>query len=371
MIGLDAPAGYPAPQNVAPASQPMSSADAQIVVEANFSRGFGEWLIRHQVGLVASTYQTGHVMFAGVQQDAKPVLTAARFSRAMGLSASSQRVYVGASHGVWRLENMLVSGELANNTFDRLYVPRNAQVTGEIDIHELVVEPQGRIVFANTAYSCLATVSATHSFKPIWKPPFISRLAPEDRCHLNGIAMESGRPRYVTACSTSDVLDGWRDHRKEGGVLMDIETDAVVADGLSMPHSPRVRENFIYLVESGRGALIRIDRQTGKREDVAYLNGFARGLAFAGDFAVLTISLPRWGNSFEALKIAEMMKARGAAPWRGVQIVNLRNGDILDWMRLEGDITELFDVALVPGVRCPRGLGPEAAEMRELVRWEP
>ena len=151
---------------------------------------------------------------------------------------------------------------------------------------------------------------------------------------------------------------------------MEIETNAIIADGLSMPHSPRVKDNFIYLIESGRGALIRIDRHTGKREDLAYLNGFARGLVFAGDFAVLTVSMPRWGNSFEALKVAEMMKARGAGEWRGVQIVNLRNGDITDWLRFEGEITELFDVALIREIRCPRGLGPEAAELAELVRWE-
>lgn len=262
------------------------------------------------------------------------------------------------------------SDEVANDTFDRLYIPRAAHVTGDIDIHELAVDSAGRVIFAATAFSCLATISDSHSFKPIWKPKSISRIAPEDRCHLNGLALENDEPRYVTACSATDVVDGWRDHRKTGGVLIDIETDAILADGLSMPHSPRVNGPFIYLLESGRGALVKLDRQSGKREDVASLSGFARGLDFIGEYAVVTISLPRLGPAFDDLPVSQTMKARRAASWRGVQVINLRTGDITDWMRLDGEITEMFDVALISGVRCPRGLGPESAKNRELVKSE-
>ena len=50
----------------------------------------------------------------------------------------------------------------------------------------------------NTLFSCLAAASPTHTFRPLWRPPFVSRLAPEDRCHLNGLALRDGEPRYVT-----------------------------------------------------------------------------------------------------------------------------------------------------------------------------
>ena len=256
-----------------------------------------------------------------------------------------------------------------SDTFDRLYVPRNAQVTGEVDIHELCVEPEGRIVFANTRFSCVATLSATHSFKPIWKPKFISKLAPEDRCHLNGIAMENCRPRYVTVCSISDSIQSWRGNRQDGGALIDIENDSVI-DGFSMPHSPRVVGDSIYLLESGRGALVRIERANGRREDVAFCPGFARGLAFVGHYAIITISLPRIA-SLDGLSIAETMKARGAVPWRGLLVIDLRNGDAVEWLRLDGDVTELFDVAIVPNSRCPRGLGTGSLSLSECVRGEP
>jgi uncharacterized protein (TIGR03032 family) len=155
------------------------------------------------------------------------------------------------------------------------------------------VEPSGRMVFVNTKYGCLATVSMSHAFKPLWKPKFISKLVAEDRCHLNGLGLLDGRVKYVTACSTTDVVDGWRDHRRAGGVLIDVETDHVVAEGFSMPHSPRVRGGQIWPLDSGTGWLCRVDPQTGRRENVAFCPGFLRGLALHGDYAIATISLPR------------------------------------------------------------------------------
>jgi len=229
--------------------------------------------------------------------------------------------------------------------------------------------PTARLVFVNTRFSCLATFSESQAFKPLWKPKFVSRLAPEDRCHLNGLALEDGRVRYVTCCSTSDAVEGWRGGRQEGGVLVDIDSDAIIADGLSMPHSPRVVGNFIYYVESGRGALLRLDRASGKREDVTFCPGFARGLAFVEHYAIVTVSLPR-SAAFDALAVAETMRARGAVPWRGLLIVDLRNGDIVEWLRLEGDVTALFDVAVITRVRCSRGIGPGAIEMGAVVRGE-
>ena len=97
--------------------------------------------------------------------------------------------------------------------------------------------------------------------------------------------------------------------------------------------------------------------------------GFARGLAFAGRYAVVTISLPR-SASLEMFDLMQSLKARGASPWRGLLIVDLASGDIVEWMRIEGDVIELFDVAVVPGVRCPRGLGLGDREMGEVVRGE-
>ena len=83
-------------------------------------------------------------------------------------------------------------------------------------------------MFVNTLFSCLATLSETHSFAPLWQPPFVSRLAAEDRCHLNGLAMRDGEPRYVTAVAATDVADGWREQRRDGGVVIDVATGEIV-----------------------------------------------------------------------------------------------------------------------------------------------
>lgn len=291
------------------------------------------------------------------------------FVRAMGLCATPQRLYVASIAQVWRLENVLHADQKANDHFDRLYVPRNAQTTGDLDIHEIAVDREGRVVFVNTKYSCLATFSLTDSFRPIWQPAFISRLAPEDRCHLNGLAMQDGRPRYVTAVSRSDVVDGWRERRGQGGVLIDVDDGRIVTDELSMPHSPRLAGGALWVLDSGRGYLCRMDPASGKRESVGFCPGFMRGLSFWRNHAAIATSLPRDG-AFTGLELDANIRARDGEPRCGLFIMDTRTGDILHWLRFEGSIRELFDIAFLPGIRAPMCVGLENPEMRTLITYE-
>jgi uncharacterized protein (TIGR03032 family) len=229
------------------------------------------------------------------------------------------------------------------------------------------VQPSGRVIFVNTAYSCLAEFDKTHSFRPIWKPPFISKLAPEDRCHLNGLCMEEGNPRYVTAVCRSDIINGWRDRRAGSGIIIDLKTDKVLTEELSMPHSPRLWNGTLWVLDSGRGFLCRVDRKTGVLQQHAFLPGFLRGLGFHAHSAVVGLSLPR-EKSFSGLDLDDNLKARDGDPWCGIQIIDLNTGNVQQWLRLEGQVRELFDVAIIPGVRCPMGVSPQSREFAARLR---
>lgn len=363
---VEAPAVAVEQAQAAPQAPQPAADQTQISV----SRGFGNWLTRNRCSLAFTSYQTGQLFLVGRLPNGQVSFHQQNYVRAMGVHATPARLYVGSLFQVWRLENVLAPHERANENFDRLYVPRNAQTTGDIDVHELSVDRAGRVIFVNTKFSCLATMSITHGFKPLWKPPFISRLAAEDRCHLNGLAMQDGAPAYVTAVSRSDMINGWRDRRHEGGVLIDVRDDRIVTDQLSMPHSPRVTPEGVYLLDSGRGMLARVDPKSGARTDIAFCPGFLRGLALHNGHAIATVSLPRDG-AFGGLALQDELKKRDGEPWCGVCIVDLRSGDLVDWIRLNGAIKELFDVAVIPDVLCPMALGVSSPDIQSLISFDP
>ena len=348
---------------------PATAAPAADQTRISVSRGFGEWLGRIGCSLAFTSYQTGQLFLVGRLPDGRVSFHQQNYMRAMGVHATPQRLYLGSLFQIWRLENVLAPRERANGDFDRLYVPRNAQTTGDLDVHELGVDRSGRIVFVNTKYSCLATLSAVHGFRPLWKPSFVSRLAAEDRCHLNGLAMDGGIPAYVTAVSRSDTASGWRDRRQEGGVLIDVRTDRIVTEHLSMPHSPRVAADGVWLLDSGRGMLARVDPASGDKEDVAFCPGFLRGLALHAGHALVTVSLPRDG-AFSGLPLQDELDKRGGEPWCGVCVIDLKTGELVEWIRLDGAIKELFDVAAIPGVICPMALGTSSPDIRSLISFD-
>ncbi len=349
---------------------PAVSAQQVQTTKIECSRGLADWLIMNNVSLAFTSYQTGQLFLVGVMPDRRISIYQRNFVRAMGIITQPQRIYVAGLEAIWRLENILRRTEVANQFFDRLFIPRNAQITGDLDIHEMAVDKHGRVIFVNTKYSCLATFNLTHSFRPLWKPKFVSKVTPEDRCHLNGMALVDGTPKYVTAVSQSDLLNGWREKREQGGVIIDVQTDRVVTDELSMPHSPRVAGGALWVLDSGRGYIARVDEETGKKENVCFCPGFLRGLSIWNGHAIATVSLPRDGT-FKDLELEENIRARGGVPWCGIQIVDLRAGGIVEWIRLEGFIKELFDVGVIPGARCPMALGVGTPEVLHTISFEP
>lgn len=338
-------------------------------VKIGVSRGLRQWLVDNRTSFAFSSYQSGRLVLVGAMNNGTVSVHQQRYDRVMGLCWASDRLYLAARQFVWRLEDVGRAAQLPQSSFDRVLIPRDAQTTGNIDVHEIAVDHAGRLIMVNTLYSCLATLDQTHSFRPIWKPSFISQLAPEDRCHMNGLGMLEGKPKYVTAVSQTDIADGWHGRPLPRGVIIDVDTDRVVTDELSMPHSPRVANGKLFALDSGRGFLVEVDISSGKLSDIAFCPGFLRGLAIHGNYALVTVSKPRQGG-FTDLPIEHEMNRRFATPMCGVLIIDLRSGDIVEWVKLEGEATELFAVELMPEVVCPKSIGLGTLEFDNAVTFE-
>lgn len=334
------------------------------------SRQFSTWLAAHRISLAFTTYQTGKLFLVGLQPDGRLSIFERTFNRCMGLWSNGQTLWMSSLYQLWRFENALPTGQLADG-YDRIYVPQMCYVTGDLDVHDVVVGDDGRVVFVNTLFSCLASPSERHSFIPEWQPPFISKLAPEDRCHLNGVAVEDGQPRYVTSVSTSDVADGWRDRRSDGGCVIDVAANQIVADGLSMPHSPRLYRDELWLLDSGSGYFGRVDRAKGRFEAITFCPGYLRGLSFIGDFAIVGLSESRDNRTFSGLQLDKNLAAKGAAARCALQVIDLNSGDVVHWLRIEGIVRELYDVVVLPEVARPMAIGFKSDEIRRMISVGP
>ena len=333
------------------------------------SRHFSAWLAEKTLSIAFTTYQAGKLFLLGIRPDGQLAIFERTFARSMGIGVTddARTLALATQYQIHRFDNVLPSGDTSSDGFDAVYAPHVGWVTGDVDAHDVGFGVDGRPIFVNTLFSCIATVSEDHSFKPIWKPAFISKLAPEDRCHLNGLALEGGEARYVTAVSRSDVADGWRDRRRDGGIVIDVRNGDVVAERLSMPHSPRLHAGRIWLLNSGTGELGYVDMKAGRFEPVAFCPGYARGLAFVGDCAIVGLSLARENRTFSGLQLDETLQTRGTTPRCGLAVIDLNRGDMIAWARIEGVVRELYDVAVLPNVRRPSLIGFKSDEIKFMI----
>jgi uncharacterized protein (TIGR03032 family) len=332
------------------------------------SRGFNQWLFSTGGSIAFTTYQAGKLFFLGLNPEGQLSVFERTFPRCMGMavSADTRQLYLATANQMFRFDNALPDGE-THNGYDTLFVPRVSWITGDLDIHDVALDAAGSPFFVNTLFSCLAALSDGFSFRPEWRPSFISKLAAEDRCHLNGLAMRNGTASHVSSVSTSDVNDGWRDFRQQGGVIIDVDAGTVVADGLSMPHSPRWYGDQLWLINSGSGDFGKLDLSSGRFEPVAFCPGFGRGLAFANQCALIGLSLPRTNQTFQGLALDYELERRNAKPRCGLQIVDLQSGQAVHWVRISGVVSELYDVAFLLGVRRPSAAGFKGDDINRIL----
>lgn len=336
-----------------------------------YSPNFIEWLARVGGSLALTTYQAGRLIFIGRKAEGTIRAHERYLEHCQGLWTDGIEVWISARSMLWRFVNALSPGETTVAGAVRKFVPREGRVTGRLDIHDIGVDEARRPIFVNTAYSCLATISESAAFQPLWRPRFISALLPEDRCHLNGLAMQAGgRPAFVTAVAKSDVADGWRDHRRAGGIVIDVASGEIAATGLSMPHSPRLYGGKLWLLNSGTGEFGFLDPANGRFEPAVFCPGYARGLAFIDGHALIGLSRPRHGSTFEGLLLDERLKEKGAESRCGVIAVDLASGSIVAWLRFRHTIEELYDVAALPGITQAEAVGFKGEDIEREIQAE-
>ncbi|MEM9482226.1 MAG: TIGR03032 family protein [Cyanobacteria bacterium P01_F01_bin.116] len=302
------------------------------------------------ISLVVSTYQAGKVVL--VRADGNTLNTHFRiFQKPMGLATDhTGRMAIGTSAHIWELRNVPAAAAKLEpvGKHDACFLPRNIHVTGDIDIHEMAWGNDG-LWFVNTRFSCLCTQDLNHSFIPRWRPPFVSAYAPEDRCHLNGLELVDGVPKYVTALGTTNTVGGWREQKAKGGILMDVTTNEILIERLSMPHSPRWYRGQLWVLESGEGTLAKVNVATRKLEPLIQLPGFTRGLDFFGPLAFIGLSQVRESAIFSGLPLTERLTERTCGVW----IINLETREIVAFLKFEDAVQEIFAVQVLPNIRFP------------------
>lgn len=340
-----------------PATDATDAPDAPRVdpLRSVYTSSLADILRQTGVSLAVSTYQAGKVILVRLDQETGTVNTHFRnFHKPMGIASDYARLTIGGTNTVWYYRNMpAVAPKLEpEGRHDAAYLPRQIHVTGDIDIHEMAWAADDVLWLVNTRFCCLCTLDPDHSFNPRWRPHFVTALTPEDRCHLNGLAMVGGQPKYVTALGETDTQGGWRENKANGGILMDVTSNEVLLRGLSMPHSPRWHNGRLWLLESGEGSLATVSLKQQNWQTVTRLPGFTRGIDFYGPLAFIGLSQVRESATFSGIPLVDRLEERVCGVW----VVDIRNGQTLGFLRFEEGVQEIFAVQVLPNIRYPEML---------------
>ncbi|MCW5773972.1 MAG: TIGR03032 family protein [Rhodospirillaceae bacterium] len=345
------------------------SAPALRRLEIAQSRDFAAWLADRRLSLAFSTAATGRLVLVGTADDGKLAVFLRAFDAAYGLSGNAQSLLLASAFQIWRFENAVSPGRSAAG-HDRLYVPRVAYTTGDLKVGDVAPAADGTILFANTLFSCIAAAGPEFSFTPLWRPPFISRLLPEDRCHLTGMALEQGLLRYVSMAAVSDEAQGWQRDIAAGGLVVDAASDEAVAEGLALPVSPRLHRGRLWLNEAASGVFGFVHFEDGAFEEVAFCPGWLSGMAFVEGYAVVATSVSRDGRGAGGLPLEHNLATYRAAPQTALCVIDLATGEIAHWLRFDG-LPEIRDVAVLSDTVQPAALGLAGEDIRRVLSIGP
>jgi uncharacterized protein (TIGR03032 family) len=339
--------------------------DRAVDIQCLASATFEQWLAYAAGALAVSTYQAGKVAMIG--WDGRQVTLMMReFDKPLGLAVAGGRLVLATRHDLNIFTNTPILAhdfqESQPGRYDALYLPRATYHTGDLHTHDVAITSEG-IILTATRFSCLARLSFDFNFVPLWKPDFVTDLVPEDRCHLNGLAIKDNRPKYVTVLGKTDAAGTWRENKAAGGLIIDVTTDEIIAEGLSMPHSPRWYDGRLWVLNSGAGELLIIDPANGRQTAVCGLAGYLRGLCFVGPYALVGLSKIREKHIFGGLPVQSRYESLRC----GVAVIDVRTGAEAGFFEFTQGCEEIYDVQFLPGLTRPMILNLEKPAARQAI----
>lgn len=340
-------------------------------IRLNPSAGFKSWLAENTVSIAFNTYHIGKLFMIGLDGFGHLSFSDATFERSMGLSFHRGTLWMASTKQIWRLENFLDKGQTSEG-HDAIFAPLGATTTGMVNLHDVRASDSG-VYFVSCNFNCIGKLHKKWSFEPLWMPPFVSEFAYGDRCHLNCLALENGRPKYVTCFARTDAQLGWRnlDKSEGNGVLIDVTSNEILCDDLHMPHSPQLHNGRLFVANSGKGEFGEIDRSTGRYSEICRIPGFTRGLSFWKDYALVGASKPRQVGVFEGndnTPLNQRLVQNQIEPECSITVVNLKTRKAEHHLKIEGPASEIYDVCALPGVRRPLVADLEGDAMNKMFR---
>lgn len=324
---------------------------------ASYSPQVPELLNKLKCSIALTTYQAGKVVLISPHSDNEKLVTLPRsFQKPMGLEIQDDKMILSLKDEVITFQN---SKDLAlhypnkPNTYDSLWVPRATHYTGQVDMHDIGF---GKDAFyaINTSFSCVCKIDDFYNFTPVWHPPFIKEPVQGDNCHLNGLVIKNGLPKYTTALGTTDTPGGWREDIVNGGVLIDVEKNEIILDQLSMPHSPKIDNDELYMLTSANGEFIKVDIENKSYEVIKKFDGFCRGLSIYEDFAFIGFSKLRKNSStFAKLKFSDK------ASFAGIKIIHIPTRAEVGQIIYKTSIDEIYEVSVLKDTIRPNILNTQ------------
>ncbi|MBN1952880.1 MAG: TIGR03032 family protein [Bacteroidales bacterium] len=314
--------------------------------------------------LALTAYQAGKLILVSSTDRKNLTLFAKSFKRPMGIALDGDKLAVASKFEVDVFKNVPKLAKTfpgKSKEYDALYIPQLTYYTGYSDIHEIAWGKEG-LWAVNTTFSCLSVMDDAHNFFPKWKPWFISGLVPEDRCHMNGFALDQGVPVYVSMYDQSDTKEGWRKTPFDSGLIVDVNKQEIVCDKLPMPHSPMVSGKSLYFLLSAVGKVMEFDLSTREIREIATLDGFLRGMTEAGGYLFIGRSEKR-----ESAKTFKDLPVHQNKCTAGISVIDKSSGTVAASLTFTERIREIFSLRVIEGFNSPCMIGTSDTQRKHCI----